>query len=280
MGYAGRAKERGLMQRRRFYAAPDEIETHRIKLSTDESHHLLRVLRLNRGDEVFVFDGCDKEYRCKFEAIEQKRAVLEIVEALTEVVESPLHLTLAQALAKGEKFDFIVQKATELGASRIVPIATDHADLKLNKEQAEKKLERWQRISLEALKQSGRRRLVEIMHPVTLNHFFKANHQAMKEASGEAVNHEKHGDEEPLKAMIFFNERGGLPIKEALAEFSDRRAIAVLVGPEGGWSDDEIALMAAQNCKAVTLGQRILRTETAAITAVVLLQHLLGDLSR
>ncbi len=255
------------MQRRRFYASPDEIEGSCIRLSPGESHHLIRVLRLNRDDEVFVFDGCGKEYRCKVDKVENQHAVLEIVEALSDEVESLLQLTLAQALAKGEKFDLVVQKATELGVSRIVPIASEHADLKLNREQAEKKVERWQRISLEALKQCGRRRLVEISKPLALMDFLKASRE---EASRRVSQN----------AVIYFHERGGSLIKDVLAELVDKRAVVAVIGPEGGWSDDEIKLMNERGCLAVTLGRRVLRTETAAIVAVTLLQHLLGDLSR
>ena len=250
------------MQRRRFYAPPDERDDTRITLSADESHHLLHVLRLQRGAEVFVFDGCGAEFRCIVSASAGKRAVLEIVEALTDAVESPLQLTLAQALVKGEKFDLIVQKATELGVNRIVPLSCDHADMKLNREQSAKKIERWQRISMEALKQCGRRSLVEISLPMTLAEFIEASEAASP------------------SARLFFNERGGARLQEALEKLSDQRVVTVLTGPEGGWSDAEIALLNHSACQAVTLGKRILRTETAALVAVTLLQHRLGDLSR
>jgi 16S rRNA (uracil1498-N3)-methyltransferase len=264
---AGRAKRGSLMQRRRFYASREAIDERRIVLSSDESHHLLRVLRLTRGDVVFAFDGLGNEYLCEFIAVEGRQAVLEILEALSDEVESPLQLTLAQALVKGEKFDVIVQKATELGVSRIVPIATEHADLKVNREQTRKKIERWQRISLEALKQCGRRRLVEITLPLTLDEFLEAGTESR--AIGNISQ----------SARIFFNERGGALLHKALAESTDKSRVTALIGPEGGWSDAEIELMTGHGCLAVTLGRRIVRTETAAVVAVALLQHLLGDLS-
>ena len=151
------------MQRRRFYAAPESIGESVIHLSSEESHHLARVLRLRDGDEAFVFDGCGREYRCRVKRAETRGAQLEVIERLAGDVESPLDLTLAQALAKGEKFDLIVQKATELGVRAIAPLVTANADLKLSDERAEKRAERWRRIALEALKQSGGRRLVEII---------------------------------------------------------------------------------------------------------------------
>src|SRR5436190_24161684 len=115
MASPGRRARRSLMQRRRFCAAPAAIRDFVINLSRDESHHLARVLRLRSGDEAFAFDGCGREYRCRVATVEAHGAQLEIIEALADRVESPVDLMLAQALAKGEKFDLIVQKATELG---------------------------------------------------------------------------------------------------------------------------------------------------------------------
>ena len=247
------------MSRRRFYATPDAIDGSTINLSRDETHHLTRVLRLRPGSEVFVFDGCGKEYRCSFHAVKDNRARIEICEALTDEVDSSIQITLAHGLAKGEKFDFIIQKATELGVSNIVPLVTDNADVKLSDKKSEKRLERWQRISLEALKQCGRRRLVEIERPVTLKDFLCA------------VPTEN--------TVLVFSERGGVSINNALARASDKKAITALVGPEGGWSDQELTLLDDRRAIAVTLGPRILRTETAAVVAVALIQHILGDLS-
>ncbi len=249
------------MQRRRFYAPPESRIDDSITLSSDESHHLLRVLRLTIGDELFVFDGDGDEYRCEFTEVKNKIAVVEVIEKLNNPVESPLQLTLAQALAKGEKFDFIVQKATELGASCITPLITEYADVKLNAEQAGKRLERWQRISLEALKQSGRRKIVKIALPVSIEKFFESNDQKNKEE------------------IIFFNERGGLTLEPALNSLKNKEIVTAMIGPEGGWSDKEIHLFNQHACKSVTLGGRILRTETAAIAAITLLQYVLGDMS-
>lgn len=211
------------------------------------------------GDQAFVFDGSGHEYECTFRGITDNRARLEITEALSDVVESPLQLTLAQALAKGEKFDLIIQKATELGASRIVPLVTRHAEIKLDDQLITRRLERWRRISLEAVKQCGRRRLVEIAMPLTLQQFFEdATHDPM---------------------FLLFNERGGVAITEALEGVPNSLSIVALVGPEGGWSDAEIDLAHRHDARPVSLGPRVLRTETAAVVAITLIQHVTGDLS-
>ena len=120
-----------------------------VTLSPDETHHLIRVLRMTPGDEAFVFDGCGREYRCVFRAVQEDRARLDVQHELDESVESPLRLTLAQGLAKGEKFDFIVQKATELGVASIAPLITRYSEVRFAEQPAAKRLERWRRISLE-----------------------------------------------------------------------------------------------------------------------------------
>jgi len=246
------------MSRRRFYAQPGDISGSTVILSKEETHHLVHVLRLRAGGEVFVFDGCGNEYRCSFQATKGSRAELEIVEPLTDDVESPFRLTLAQSLAKSDKFDFIVQKATELGVSRIIPLMTEHKSIRLNGDQVEKRLDRWRRISLEELKQSGRRRLVEIAPPIEITMLPKA---------------------EAARLLLVFSEKGGVSIAAALRQADTANDLTALIGPEGGWSDGELALLEGRGAVAVGLGPRILRTETAAVVAITLLQHWLGDLS-
>lgn len=258
------------MARRRFYAPPDHIAGSTVTLSAHETHHLMHVLRMTPGDETFVFDGRGREYRCSFRKVENNHAQLEIADALSDVVESPLHLTLAQALAKGEKFDFIIQKATELGVSGIAPLVTRYSDVRLDDQQKTKRVERWRRISLEAMKQCGRRQLVEITEPLTIRQFIAAN-----EASSGSPGVASHIP----PALLLFSERGGAAVTDALAEISKPCAVVALIGPEGGWSDDELEALNDCGCKTVTLGPRVLRTETAAVVAVTLIQHAMGDLS-
>lgn len=265
------------MSRRRFYASPDDIIDSSITLSADETHHLTHVLRVTPGEQAFVFDGCGREYKCTFRGIKDARAHLQLTEALADVVESPLQLTLAQSLAKGEKFDFIIQKATELGVSSIAPLITRYADVKLEEHLIERRLERWRRISLEALKQCGRRRLVEIATPRTLTQFLEdVAHAASSRADSSEL-----ADREPAACatLLLFSERGGVAITKALEGIPTTASIVALVGPEGGWSDAELDLLTGQGAKSVSLGPRVLRTETAAVAAITLIQHLTGDLS-
>ncbi|MFN0085625.1 MAG: 16S rRNA (uracil(1498)-N(3))-methyltransferase [Blastocatellia bacterium] len=246
------------MQRHRFHATSSQFNDAAIHLDAEEAHHLARVLRLGPGARVFVFDGRGMEWECEIVRTGKRDAELRILRRLEEVVESPLALTLAQSLVKGDKFDWIIQKTTELGVARIVPLIADHGDVRLDKARAEERVEqkllRWRRIALEAVKQCGRRRLVEIAEPVDFPTFCERE-----------------------KAGWIFSERGGRSLREAAALPIPAR-INLCVGPEGGWSEKELAAAETHGLLPVSLGTRILRTETAAVAAVALAQHLLGDL--
>jgi 16S rRNA (uracil1498-N3)-methyltransferase len=247
------------MTRRRFHAPPSAFNLHRgsVTLATDEARYLREVLRLKVGDEVYVFNGEGKEFRSQIEESRRDTATLKVVEEVAPArPESPLKLTLAVALLKGEKFDFVVQKATELGVTRIVPVATKLADIRLrDTSDATKRVSRWQRIALEAAKQSGRAVVPDVLDPVGF----------------ESLVSETGSDK-----AIMFSERDGQPLAEALVESSS--SLTALVGSEGGWTDQEITMARENGWRIVTLGGRTLRAETAAITVATLLQHLFGDL--
>ena len=240
-------------------------------LAQEEARHLRDVLRLRAGEEVFVFDGEGREFACvvaELGAGKHCYARLEVrapVEAARP--ESPLRLTLALALLKGEKFDLVVQKATELGVARVVPVATLRADVRARDAKDEgKRAARWRRLALEAAKQSGRARVPVVEPP-------RALADALRE---EAAPPGAHAERLPL----FFTERGGRGLMSAVGGLFGAvpPRVAAMVGPEGGWDDSEIEAARHADWQLVTLGGRTLRAETAAVAAVVLLQHLFGDL--
>ena len=262
--------------RRRFYAPPERFapDGATVVLAREESQHLRNVLRLRAGDEAFVFDGAGREYACVVgdaAGAGGRRGETATLEVRGEVEpqrpESPLDLTLAVALLKGEKFDLVVQKATELGASRIVPVETKRADVRLREgRDTADRVARWRRLALEAAKQSGRARLPEVCAPVAFTALLAGE-------TGAAV----AGIEEVRR--LFFTERGGRGLRETVDEWRARPAkLTALVGAEGGWDDEEIARAVAAGWLAVTFGGRVLRAETAAIVVTGLLQHLCGDL--
>ncbi len=236
---------------RRFYAPPENFSKDKIALSLEETRHLRDVLRLRAGEKARVFDGAGKEFLGEIEAIAKKATILKIIEEISpSAPESELDLTLAVALLKGEKYDLVLQKAVELGVTNFAPVTTKRADVKLK--DAEKKRERWQKIALEAAKQSGRARLMRIETPREFTEFTKS-------AQG---------------TKILFAERGGAQFDAIVAD----KKITAIVGPEGGWEDSEIEIAGANGFQIVTLGGRILRAETAAMTIAALLQNHFGDL--
>ena len=241
------------MTRRRFHAPTSAFTQTTVTLTADEARHLRDVLRLKPGAEVYVFDGRGHEFRCTVVNTTRDAAELKIESKVEPAKpESQLQLNLCAALLKGEKFDLVVQKATELGVTKITPLVTRYADIHLRDESdAAKRVARWQRIALEAAKQSGRAFVPEISLPL---------------AFATALTTDGLG--------VMFSERGG----DLFESLSSQTAITAFVGSEGGWSDEEIESAQARNFHVITLGGRILRAETAAITVCALLQHRFGDL--
>ncbi|HEX4948567.1 MAG TPA: 16S rRNA (uracil(1498)-N(3))-methyltransferase [Blastocatellia bacterium] len=240
------------MQRHRFFAPPACHFDSRIILDPEESHHLARVLRLLPGATVFAFDGNGAEYECEITRVSKEATELNVIARLSNEVESSLHLILGQALIKGDKFDWVVQKATELGVTRIVPLVTEHSEFR-KAEGRELRLQRWRRVALEAMKQSGRRKLLEVSEAQSFQQFCDAQTNGLR---------------------LIFSESGG----RSLSETQRSNAVTLAIGPEGGWSEGELRLAKAHGFLPIHLGNRILRTETAAVAAVTLAQYLFGDL--
>src|SRR5262249_50245038 len=253
------------MTRRRFYAPPEAFSPHdkSVTLGADETRHLRDVLRLQLGDEAYVFDGTGNENRCAITRIERASCRLSVIEQVAPASpESPLNLTLAVALLKGEKFDLVVQKATELGVNSVIPVITERADVRIKSDDdAHRKLTRWQRIAHEATKQCGRARLMKIEAPTDSATLID---QPLTQDEGRFMFAERDGDR--LESVM-----------GTLAEAPTR--VTALIGSEGGFSDDEIERAGAAGWKVITLGGRIVRAETAAIVIAALVQHRLGDLN-
>jgi len=235
---------------RRFYASKENFNNDKITLSLEETRHLRDVLRLREGEKVQVFDGAGNEFSCAIETIAKKETSLKIIKEIApSSPESDLDLTLAVALLKGDKFDLVIQKAVELGVCKLVPLNTKRADVRLK--DGDKKQERWQKITLEASKQTGRAKLMQIETPRDFEKFVKT-------AEG---------------TKILFAERSGASFSTLKAD----KKITALVGSEGGWEDSEIEFAASNGFQIITLGGRILRAETAAIAVSAILQNNFGD---
>lgn len=238
---------------RRFYSPFESISGGFIELDEASTKHLRGVLRLTAGDHIAVFDGKGNEYQCKIDKIERSRTLAEILSKIDPPSpESPLDLTLAAALTKNDKFDLIIQKAAELGVNSLIPLITQRCDIKVK--DSGTRHERWQRIALEASKQSGRAVVMHIEEIVSYNHLIS-------------------GLENYGTVPILFSERQGTSLEDVRKSSN----IVAIVGPEGGWDDKELDLARKNRVDIVTLGGRILRAETAAIVTSAILQHRFGD---
>lgn len=236
---------------RRFYAPPENFQNENVFLSEEETRHLRDVLRLRENEKIKVFDGENREFICEIEKIEKRQTVLKILEETApSAPQSNLDLILAVAILKGEKFDLVIQKAVELGVKNFVPLVTKRCDVKVK--DTEKKAERWRKIALEAAKQSGRAELMKIEPAADFEKFV----QVAKDTK------------------ILFSERGG----SGFSDIPSTEKITAVIGSEGGWEDAEIEAAKANGFQIVTLGGRILRAETAAISIAAILQHRFGDL--
>lgn len=221
------------------------------------SQHLLAVLRLRVGAPLVVFDGRGGEHPARLLEAGRGGARIEVGEHRAVERESPLTVTLLQGLARGERMDTVVQKATELGVARIVPVAAARSVVQLAEARAGKRVAHWRAVAVAACEQCGRNRVPEITAPMDLV-------EACRLAAAEAATR-----------LWALDAEGGMPLAAAPPSRGDR--VALLVGPEGGLADDELETAALIGFKRLRLGPRVLRTETAGPAALAALQALAGD---
>lgn len=226
-----------------------------LALPEDISRHALRVLRLGPGDAVVLFNGNGAQYPARLTTVaaHTTRARIEAVE--TPVRESPLRVTLVQAVARGEKMDWIIQKATELGVARILPVVTERCEVKLDAARGDRRLEHWRAVALAACEQCGRNVLPELAPPAPL-----AARLAVPNVQAEA--------------RWMLHPGAATRLRDLAPGISD---LALAVGPEGGFGDADVADLRQAGYRALALGPRTLRTETAGLAAVAALQVLAGD---
>lgn len=232
-----------------FIDAPLSLGRH--ELPEAQAHYIGRVLRLAAGDAVQLFDGSGREFVGELVEVGKKNVQVELREQFAGLAESPLRIHLGQGLSRGERMDWAIQKATELGVAHITPIVSERCEVRLKDERADKRLAHWQQIAISACEQCGRSVLPAIHPPMLLGDWL-----ARTEAELKLVLH---------------------PIAEPLTSHVRPATLAFLIGPEGGLSEAEVAEAQRAGYQAARLGPRVLRTETAPVAALSVAQQLWGD---
>ena len=241
----------------RLFVSGQLINGGKLLLEGDRARYLGRVLRLAVGDEVSLFNGEGPEWSATIGAMTRSTATLHIGESHEVGTESALKIHLVQGISRGERMDFVVQKATELGVKRITPVLTEYGVVKLDAARAEKRRDHWQSVAANACEQSGRTRVPLIDAPMTLKNWF--------------------GDKPAqVDSELILTPGATAPLTGIAAPTTK---VCVLIGPEGGFSQGEYEDAAASGFTAVSLGPRVLRTETAAVAALTVMQSLWGDLA-
>ncbi|MND35291.1 Ribosomal RNA small subunit methyltransferase E [compost metagenome] len=232
-----------------FIDAPLSLGEH--DLPEAQAHYIGRVLRMAAGDAVQLFDGSGQEYLGQLLEVGKKTVRVQLNETFAGPADSSLKVHLGQGLSRGERMDWAIQKATELGANIITPIVSERCEVRLKDERADKRLAHWRQVAISACEQCGRSSVPQINPPVLLADWLKAC-------------------EEQLKLVLH-------PVAEPLVSHQKPDSLAFLIGPEGGLSEAEVEQAKAAGFQAARLGPRVLRTETAPVVALAVAQQLWGD---
>ncbi|MFO7277645.1 MAG: 16S rRNA (uracil(1498)-N(3))-methyltransferase [Pseudomonadota bacterium] len=226
-----------------------------VEIGGRAANHIARVLRLRAGDPLVLFDGRGGEYTARILTLRKDAVQAEVIEHVEIERESPLAITLAQGVSRGDRMDLVVQKATELGVARIVPLLTERTVVRLDDAQCAKKVQHWQAIAVAACEQCGRNRVPEVASPMRFGEFVARS--------------------DPGTVRVLLSPEGTIRTNQLARPPG---GVTLLIGPEGGLSDAEVSAALDAGFTAVCLGPRILRTETAAFAALTAIQHDFGDM--
>lgn len=238
----------------RFFVPPHQISKSSLTISGADVNQIKNVLRLQAGDKIEVLDGTGKVYSATIKNILKDEILCEISSSRSMGSEPSLVITLIQSVPRESKMDFIIQKCTELGVSKIIPVISERTIIKLGEEKKDKRLARWRKIAKEAAEQSGRGKIPEITEVVNLS-----------EALKQAKNHDL--------SIIPYEMEEDSSIKNILIKNKEIRSIMLAIGPEGGFSKEEVENAKKSGFRSVSLGKRILRTETAGMAALSMINY-------
>ncbi len=256
MGICDSEKELG-EKMHQFFVTPDQVQGQTIEIQGNDVNHIKNVLRMKEGEELHVSDGNNQRYLCRIEKIEESKVLAAIKEILAEDMELPAKIYLFQGLPKGDKMEWIVQKAVELGVHEIIPVATKRSVVRLDEKKAKKKVERWQMIAESAAKQSARQMIPKVCPVMS----YKKALSLAKE----------------MDRFLFPYElaEGMERTREVISTIQSGQSVAVFIGPEGGFDAKEAEDAKEAGAQVITLGKRILRTETAGLTVLSILMFCL-----
>lgn len=238
----------------RFYDPQPLSQGSEISLCDEVVQHVSRSLRMRQGDKIILFNGDGFEYQAQLTNVEKRKVSAHISEQTDPKTESSLQIRIGQTLSRGERMDYAIQKSTETGVCQITPLFSERCEVKLPPDRQEKRVKHWQQIAISACEQSGRVTPPDIQLPETLEQWIKAQDAELK-----LVLH--HHSEQPLQMI------------------DPPSSVALLIGPEGGLTAEEVELAVENGFKPLALGPRVMRTETAPVAALTLLNYLWGDLS-
>jgi len=241
------------------YVQPEKVADDFLTVDATEAHHLRKVMRLKKGDPVVAVDGCGNGYKSEIEKFSGNRIECKIHARIRRFGEPMNFVTLAAGLSVGYKFDEVVQRATELGVSRIIPLISEKSKIKLDAERRQKlKINRWRKVAIASMKQTGRSLIPEITPFCDFVSLFSS------------VNN--------LGQKLLFDPSYAEKNIADVGEIDSVEGVTIIIGPESGFSRAEIETARENNCMLVSMGQRVLRTENASPVAVALVMNLLGEL--
>ncbi len=243
----------------RFFVSPERIVNGHVSITGPDVIHISKVLRLKAGDVLTVLDGLGKSYDAVIRTTGRDEVVCDIIKELPAVAPPRVKVTLVQGIPKSDKMDMIIQKGTEIGVSRVIPLICRRAVVKLEAGKLARRHERWQRIALESAKQCRRPDMPMVSEPKSLE-------QVLADMPGEAM------------ALMPWEEEKGRTLKDILCQDVAREEIYVFIGPEGGFAREEIDQATMRGVCTVTLGPRILRTETAGLAVLIMVLYQWADL--
>lgn len=230
-----------------FFVSKEDFDADRIHIRDAKVNHISNVLRMKPGDRLMVSRGEDWEYLCEIESMSKAEIVLKIESENENVSELPVNIMLFQGLPKSDKMELIIQKAVELGVHEIIPVHTKRVIVKTDEKKSEKKIRRWQEIARSAAEQSKRGRIPKVHSVMNLE---------------EAFHFSKNAD---IRLIPYELAEDMNKTREILADLSPGKSIAIFIGPEGGFEESEIHAAVKEKIEPITLGKRILRTETAGL---------------